>query len=609
MSTVTVNPAVANGATIDASHVNDLASALSGDFVGRNTSGVATSGQKFGTAAIPWGEINATALNLNGSTIEALAVPATRIISGPYAQANLKVSAFLKADGSAATVNLRVTGVGIYETPLVLSVQAANLSVTANDTFTSLTLAPSTNNTCLVNDADLSGQFLTRLVGETPVTINNARKAAELTVDTMGTEISALVGTWQYFKIVSGGITEIFFAFVTSTTKLSNIRRGATSAGVSATDSTQASRIAISNNDTITLLKGNWLFLKRVSDTNYTKDTTTKAPWIKNSLEVGFVSPATNIPDKVPGTGDYAFDTTTNLWYEWNGSAWVSQAVVLIGVAICDSAACKYVKCEPYWKRHSGENSITRLDIFNTHTVRPNSGAVCWVNGTKVDFQNSQVVWSVEDTLLYDQTTTTSQLMFCYLAENGDVWVTDQPPRQPDEKLGYYHPLYPIRCVGMFMTDASDLIVQADVIEPPSGTRRGVSVNTSNGTGSTNTRIAKFTNVEYNDDPRIVYASSATLGDSFTIKKSGKYAITYTCSASAAAVRGVSKNSVNLTTSIETLAVAERLMVAYSGNATGADTMGGIFYLEAGDIIRAHWSGTGNGANAAYERFVVVALD
>ena len=43
------------GETITSSFFNDFNSALNETFVGRNSSGAATSGQSLGTAAIPWG--------------------------------------------------------------------------------------------------------------------------------------------------------------------------------------------------------------------------------------------------------------------------------------------------------------------------------------------------------------------------------------------------------------------------------------------------------------------------------------------------------------------------------------------------------------------------
>ena len=52
-----------------------------------------------------------------------------------------------------------------------------------------------------------------------------------------------------------------------------------------------------------------------------------------------------------------------------------------------------------------------------------------------------------------------------------------------------------------------------------------VRLNTSNGYGSTNTVIKRYTNVVTNQGVDITYADSATLGASFTINTAGVYAI------------------------------------------------------------------------------------
>jgi hypothetical protein len=108
------------------------------------------------------------------------------------------------------------------------------------------------------------------------------------------------------------------------------------------------------------------------------------------------------------------------------------------------------------------------------------------------------------------------------------------------------------------------------------------------GYGSTNTAIARFTNVQASIGSDITYSDSATLGASFTINTDGIYHISYTGVADGISNTGISKNSTQLTTDIVSINVSDRLMVdvnSAAGN-EGAATWSG--YLQAGDVIRPH---------------------
>ena len=122
-----------------------------------------------------------------------------------------------------------------------------------------------------------------------------------------------------------------------------------------------------------------------------------------------------------------------------------------------------------------------------------------------------------------------------------------------------------------------------------------ISCDTGNGDGSTNTKVRRFVNAT-TVGTSITRASSAAAGDSFTINKSGIYAISYTDRPNGTTNDfGISLNSSNLTTNVESLAVAERLMLTRSTDAQQNVSWTGR--LSAGDVIRPHTDGFGTSDN------------
>lgn len=135
-----------------------------------------------------------------------------------------------------------------------------------------------------------------------------------------------------------------------------------------------------------------------------------------------------------------------------------------------------------------------------------------------------------------------------------------------------------------------------------------VQLNTSNGYGSTNTCIRRFTTTVLNQGTDITYADSATLGATFTINKSGMYAISFNDSLNTQNTPiGVSVNSSQLTTSILSITVANRLTFDQTYFATAVTQCSWAGYLNSGDVIRAHNDGTAT-SNAALCAFTIAKV-
>ena len=122
---------------------------------------------------------------------------------------------------------------------------------------------------------------------------------------------------------------------------------------------------------------------------------------------------------------------------------------------------------------------------------------------------------------------------------------------------------------------------------------QGIIVNTGNGWGSTNTLIRRFATTQSSVGTDITYADSAANGASFTINTTAIYSMSYTERFNAAGYFGISVNSTELSTTIETITDTNRFALQYIPNGNGAYSVNVTARLASGDVVRAHTSITG----------------
>lgn len=123
-----------------------------------------------------------------------------------------------------------------------------------------------------------------------------------------------------------------------------------------------------------------------------------------------------------------------------------------------------------------------------------------------------------------------------------------------------------------------------------------VRLHTANGYGSTNTKIRRFTTTVTNQGSDITYADSAANGASFTINTAGVYAISYVDNCASASMNmGISLNSTQLTTNIQSITLADVLNAVYTPAANAGACASVQLYLAAGSVVRAHTDGSAAG--------------
>ena len=136
-----------------------------------------------------------------------------------------------------------------------------------------------------------------------------------------------------------------------------------------------------------------------------------------------------------------------------------------------------------------------------------------------------------------------------------------------------------------------------------------VHLHTTNGYGSTNTKIRRWTTAITNTGSDITYADSATLGGTFTINTNGIYAISYSDQFNAVGNHGISLNSSELTTPINHLITTTDALIQTTSAGSGYRVGVSItLSLVATDVIRAHAAGETSGTNNSRARFQILRI-
>lgn len=414
-----------------------------------------------------------------------------RVSSGPVYSGS-QAALFLIPDGTAASAKIDGT-----PTNLVYYVNGTAVTISTDLAISSLTAAPSTNNTATVNDTAVADGEETKWLGE---------YGTEITIDSVGSEITALVGQVAAFKINNGSADEYFLARVKDSTTLSEAKRGyffdSSSAAVD--------RVAIADNDTITLLKINWIFGK--NDGTITK-TTNEPKWQSDT-------------PSSPSTDDYWFDITNSTWKRYDGASFVSADATFLGLVVCDSSNAVGARSVQYAGdavRYSGIDLVksSATEIRATH----NDGEVGVYDST-VNFRYDAPTWDITADL-EDGTEANSTMYYLYLTETGDTKISTRIPRDHQAEYGgYYHPHHLWRCVGQVYNDSSgDLENPTPFQGPknifPSYDKKLVSISVGDGTSYTMSNRTEVLLVDaISDDMTITLPSAREVeGNELTIKR------------------------------------------------------------------------------------------
>ena len=363
-----------------------------------------------------WYESPAASLSeLNTNT----GVTGNRIISGASRSGSDQLIA-LDPDGSAATVVLRAA-----TTDFVYRISNVEYTISSDQTLTSLIAAPSSNNTALVDDATLAGAEATKYTGEFGTT---------LTIGTVGSEISALVGEFAAFKIVGAG-TEYFTAFVKSATELTEIRRGY----FFDTSDTPIARTTISDGDTITLMKLTWIYANT-----------------SGAIVTSYINPIIDSDQPSAVLGQYWLDLATDTWKVGNGGSFDTANAIPIGICIQDTANTVAARSFNAFRAHNAEQSIQLSNVTNTTVRSDNMYNRVAIFGNLINYGHEHITWDMATDLDSGVSEGSSTDYYLYLDGDGDAIISDiRPYDRLQDYLGYYHPHQTWRCLGLINNDGS----------------------------------------------------------------------------------------------------------------------------------------------------------
>lgn len=489
-----------NSQVIDETFFNEIHAALNSSFVGRSVSGVATSGQDLGTSVYPWGTIYATDLNLNGEGVDIseITLPRNRVISGKT-RTSSNQPAFITPNGSA--LSFIVAGA---TTNLVVDVNGSEVTCSTDITKTGLTAAPSSNNTCTINYPRAASNWWTRNWGE-------SSSNPTITVDAMGSELTALIGKICAFKVG----TEYFIGKIKSSTEIKECFRGFFYNSSLA----PMNRVTCADNDTITLVKLGWVFL---DEDGITVDVSYTNPIIQSETPA-----ATDYYSVAIAAGDYWYDLANQVWKRYSGSTWETINRTLIGMVVNNTTACVGARCVDFYAAYSELNSVMTEIIDVSHIRMVGSTSEINVAGNVFRYHHSgPVMWDMATMLagaedIYALPEQNSVLYYFYIKDTGALVISDIMPYDRQDLKGRYHPHNPWRCVAYAYNTAAGSLQSPSSYANDEGEiyRRSTSAEY----GSTNTLGRRYSVGVKTYGSAALFVADSTYADYIEIQENGWY--------------------------------------------------------------------------------------
>lgn len=422
-------PIAVDGTVAPADDRNDIVTAITNDLVPRGfvgTTSVPEGGKNLGTPIYEWNNLYCRNIYINGQLVDfgdILLGDWTNGVNNGATRGTSGQPQFIIPTGSSNSATIDAT-----TQDLVVTINSGTVTISADISLTGLDTAPTSNNTCDVDDSSLTGTSITKYQGEERTTI---------TVDNMGSEISSLVGQTVALK---HGTSEIMIAYVKSTTELTNVYRG-----FFFDDSLDPIvRETMSDNDTLTLYKLGWVFVE---------DNGTTA-------EVAYTTPQWQFDEpSSPATGDYWYDMSNQMWKRYDGASFVEIDRVMVGWVVMDGTNCVAARSVDFINDYDNYNNFD-IELGSTTTVKnKNIDAEISVYGVDMRFIRDFAQWNIATDIETGLTEATDTEYYLYVGHDG-MYISDERPYERIDLKGFYHPYQNWRCVGSVYNDSSSDFVE-----------------------------------------------------------------------------------------------------------------------------------------------------
>lgn len=341
----------------------------------------------------------------------------------------------------ATTVGLyngmTITGTGIPGATTILSFTANSITLSANATASNSGVTFTILGTKLTGLSSVSGIAVGQTVSGTGVVAASTVTAISYDPVNGNTVTLSTAGS-----AIGAGATYTFAWY-----RLKNAFRGV---GFDSSDAWLA-RVALSNGNTITLMKLTWVFA--------TYNSTTAGVGISyNKPTVSDIQPTS------PAIGDYWYDVTNSTWKSYNGTSFVSTIAVFIGVCIQDTTGTKAARSADFFKIFSSVNTIEPSYMDSADVQAQSLSSKVSVYGSQYYFQNTLPTWNTVNNLDSGVSLAATTKYYCYVTDLGDVKISNvAASTRKFDLLGAYHPAKPWRCVADFTTDGGSNVVDTSV--------------------------------------------------------------------------------------------------------------------------------------------------
>lgn len=399
------------GEIVQADHINEIHASLDNDIVPRATGLPTDNAGSLGTSTFNFKNlfikenifINNQLVNLNTTNGSPF-----KILNGESYSDGAPNFLQLHSGNSVKIIGT--------STQLNLLIASQSVGINADIIVSSLSTAPSANNTCVLNDPSFIGQDFTKYVGE--------YEREYLTIDSIGSEISSLDGTVQVFKIGA----EFFLAYVDT----ANDRLYAFKRGIGHTE-----RKLLNDNETITLYKLNAIFLDQNGVSVYKT----------------ILYPKQQPADPITGTsGEFYFNTQSMTWRKYSGSAWETTNAIFLGIAICDTANAVLIECEDYDKNYNAV-SVGTIEYISSTKILLKTKALSINAVTHSLFTERGYEIDMSTHMESGVSETAGTYYYIYASDNLQFYFSNKRPRRNDKRLGAYHPYKYWRYIGQVYND------------------------------------------------------------------------------------------------------------------------------------------------------------
>jgi hypothetical protein len=496
-----------------ASDLNQYKAALKLDLVPRNSLGVPENeAGSLGTELLQWKNLYTKTIYIDGRplTPEGIISNVNTITSGRIrpSPVNSYKSDFIQASGISNSAVILAT-----ITNLILNLNDETVTIESDINITSLAVAPSTNNTCQVNDK-LIGDFQVLFIdnyytaveprihlNEIVQGISSGAFGYVVSVGRMDTIVSGVGNAdgFIYILKISGTFSpgeRIHFQTSGSDKRMQSVYESIPNYG-SKYQGEENTVINIDNAGTeITNLIGQYAAFKNETTDEifiaYIKSSTelinakrgyffdnTGAPierqilndddvltllklgWIfvqsdAVTYEVSYLTPiwSANEPTSVP-TGQYWYNLNDQRWKRYNGTIWIDIERMPIGFVVMDDTNCIASRSFDFYNIFEEINSIENVEVLsNTEVISNNSHLQeISVNAKMVYFGYEKIKWDITADLESGQTEQNYTQYYLYIDQNGKQIISETRPYKRPDLRGYYHPYNLWRFVGEVYND------------------------------------------------------------------------------------------------------------------------------------------------------------